>query len=215
MTLTGRPGSRPNNHPLVSRSSANRMRNTPKLKFLGWLICAFSSVAAESQFAEETSVAEPTQLYTAASEDNSELVRSEVLGKIESTDARAAFSAIEVEAADGERVRGVKIALENSSSTDQIYITESLLASLRNELEELEVTSLYDGECQAKYRCVHGISRCRPSQTERQAYCPGRYSTPSSEKGFTLSTPRHSFFFPSIGTAQIDALISEAVQVLE
>ena len=189
--------------------------NTAKFMFFCWLICAISSVPAESQFAEETPVAEPTQLHTVASADNSVLVWVELLGEIESSDARATISAIEVEASDGERSRGVKIALENSTSTDQIYVTESLLVILRNELQELDITSQFDAKCQAKHRCVHGIARCRPSQTETQAYCPGRYTTPNSEKGFTLSTPRHVFFFPSVGPAQIDALISEAVQVLE
>ncbi len=183
--------------------------------FLGSLIYAFSSVPAESQFAEETSVPEPTQLHTAALADRSELVWSELLGEIKSADARAAIAAIEVEGSDGERVRGVKITLENSMSADHIYITDSLLSNLRDELEELEFTSQFDGECQAKNSCIHGIARCRPSQTERQAYCPGRYSTPNSEKGLVLSTPRHSFLFPSVETAQLDALISEALQVFE
>lgn len=193
----------------------SRATKMPLFVFLGSMTYAFSSMPAQGQLAEEVSVPEPTQLHAVALGDGAELVWSELLGEIESADARAAITAIEVEGSDGERVRGVKIKLENSTSTDQIYITDSLLSNLRNELEELEFTKQFDSECQAKYRCVHGIARCRPSQTERQAYCPGRYSTPGSEQGFVLSTPRKSFSFPSVEAAQLDALIGEAVQVLE
>ena len=193
----------------------NRATNTRLFVFLSSLTCAFSSVPAESQLAEEISVPEPTQLHTVASGDGSELVWSEFLGDIKSVDANAAITAIEVVGPDGERVRGVKISLENSTSSDQIYITDSLLASLRDELQELEYTLQWYGKCQAKYRCSHGIARCRPSTTERQAYCPGRYSTPNSEGGFVLSTPRNSFSFPSVDATQLDTLISEAVQVFE
>ena len=193
----------------------NRATKTLLSVLLGSLTYAISSVPAESQLAEEISVPEPTLLHTVASADSSELVWSKLLGEIKSADASAAISAIEVEGPDGDRVRGVKISLENSTSSDQIYITDSLLASLRDELQELEYTRQWYGKCQAKYRCSHGIARCRPSTTEKQAYCPGRYSTPNSEEGFVLSTPRSSFSFPSVEPAQIDALISEAVQVFE
>jgi hypothetical protein len=137
------------------------------------------------------------------------------VGEIKSADANAEISAIEVEGPDGERVRGVSIVLENSTTTDQIYITDSLLSNFRNELQEIEFTRQFDNECQAKNRCIHGIARCRPSQTEVQAYCPGRYSTPESEGGFVLSTPRNSFSFPSVDGSQLDALIAEAIQVIE
>jgi hypothetical protein len=193
----------------------NRLAKTPSFILLGWLVCVFFSIPAESQFAQTITIPDPTQLQTAVLGDSSELVWSEALGKIESADASATVSAIEVAGPDGERVRGVKVFLENSASTDQIYLTDSLLSDFRDALQELEFTSQFDGECQARYRCIHGIARCRPSQPERQAYCPARYSTPDGEKGLILSTPRHSYLFPSVGPAQLDALISEAVQVLE
>ena len=171
---------------------------------------------AKSQIAEEISVPEPTQLHRVASVAGSELVWSEVLGEIKSADANAEISAIEVKGPNGDRVRGVSITVESSMSSDQIYITVSLLSNFRNELQELEfLRQFFDSRCQAKYRCVHGIARCRPSQTEQQAYCPGRFSTPDSEGGFVLSTPRNSFSFPSVDAAQLDDLIGEAMQVLE
>ncbi len=187
----------------------------PLFVFFGWFIYASSAVLAASQLAEETSVSEPTQLHTVAIADSSEFVWSELLGEIKSADAHAVITAIEVQGADGKRVRGVKIVLENSTSVDQIYLTDSLLSGLRDELEQLEFASRLDSECQAKFRCVSGIARCRPSKTESQAYCPGRYSGPNNEKGLVLSTPRHSFSFPSVEIAQLDALISAAVHTLE
>ncbi|NOR35941.1 MAG: hypothetical protein GQ577_04260 [Woeseiaceae bacterium] len=193
----------------------NRATKTLLIVYLGSLTYLSSSVSAQSQLAEEISVPEPTQLHTVASADGSEDIWSEFLGEIKSVDANAAITAIEVKGPDGERIRGVKITLENSTVSDQIYITDSLLSNLRDELQELEFTRQFDSECQAKYRCVHGIARCRPSQTERQAYCPGRYSTPNSEGGFVLSTPRNSFSFPSVEATQLDTLISKAVQVFD
>lgn len=193
----------------------NRVTNAPLFVIFGILTYALSSVPAISQLAEEISVPEPTQLHATATAAGSELVWSEVVGDIKSADANAEVSAIEVEGSNGDRVRGVSITLENSTTSDQIYIPDSLLSNLRNELQEIEFTRQFDSECQAKFRCVHGIARCRPSQTERQAYCPGRFSTPTSEGGFVLSTPRNSFSFPKVDASQLDALIGEAVQVLE
>jgi hypothetical protein len=182
---------------------------------LGSLVLVFLGAPANSQSAEETSVSEPTQLDTAASAVDSVVVSSEMVGEIVSADSRAAISVIEVEVLHGDKIRGVKITLENSRSMDRIYITDSLLSSLRDELKALELTSPSDGKCQAKYRCVLGIERCRLSQSERQAYCPGRYSTPGSDSGFVLTTPRHSFLFPAVETAQLDAIISEAMLALD
>lgn len=193
----------------------NRVTKAPLFVILGTLTCAFSSVPAKSQLAEEISVPEPTQLHTVATAAGSELVWSEIVGDIKSADANAEVAAIEVEGPNGDRVRGVSITLENSTTSDQICIPDSLLSKFRNELQEIEFTRQFDSECQAKYRCVHGIARCRPSQTEKQAYCPGRFSTPTSEGGLVLSTPRNSFSFPTVDATQLDALIGEAVQVLE
>ena len=181
--------------------------------FLGF--CTSSSLATEAWLAEEVSVAEPTELHTVASADGSEVVWSEFIGEIKSADANAAVTAIQVEERDGKRIRGVLTRLETAVSADEIYITEASLSSLRNELQEIEYTRKFDIECEAKNRCVHGIARCRPSQTVRQAYCPGRYSTANSEEGFVLSTPRSTFSFPSIGAAQFDILLSGAVQLFE
>lgn len=193
----------------------NRATKALLIAYLGSLTYVSSSVSAQSQLAEEISVPEPTQLHTAAEADGSVLVSSEFLGEINSADSTATVLAIEVEGPDGERVRGVKISLGNSTSSDQIYITESLLSNFQDELRQLEFTRHWSGKCQAKVRCVLGIARCRPVTTEKQAYCPGRFSTPISEEGFLLGTPRSSFSFPSVEAAQLESLISEAIQVLE
>lgn len=193
----------------------NQAVMTSMYLLLGWLVVAISSVPARGQSDGEASVPEPTHLHSVTLEDGSKLVWSELVGEIESSDARATVSVIEVESPQGEQVRGMKIMLENSASTDQIYLTESLLSNFQEELGFLEFSRQFDDECQAKYLCMHGIARCRPSQTERQAYCPGRYATPNSEEGLSLSTPRHSFKFPTVGTEQLSALIGEAIEALE
>jgi hypothetical protein len=193
----------------------NRAGITFTFLIFGWLIVAVSSVPALGQSDGETSVPEPTRLHSVALADGSKLVWSELVGEIGSSDAHATVSVVEVESAKGEQVRGMKIMLENSASTDQIYLTDSLLSNFQEELGFLDFSRQFDDECQAKHLCMHGIARCRPSQTERQAYCPGRYATPNSEEGLSLSTPRHSFKFPSVGTEQLSALTSDAKLALE
>jgi hypothetical protein len=147
--------------------------------------------------------------------DGSKLVWSELVGDIDSSDARATVSVIEVESRQGDKVRGIKIMLENSTSTDELYLTENLLPNVRTELEQLEFSLQFYDKCDAKHLCMHGIARCRPSQTVRQAYCPGHYSTPGSEEGLNMSTPGYSFMFPSVGTERLISLIGEAIQALE
>jgi hypothetical protein len=193
----------------------DRVTKTLLVVYLGSLIYLSSSASAQSQLAEEISVPEPTQLHTAAESDGSVLVWSEILGEINSADSTATILAIDVEVPDGERSRGVKISLRNSTSSDQIYVPESLFSNLQAELREIEIWRHHIGKCQAKVQCVQGIARCRPSETEEQAYCPGRFSTPNSEGGFVLSTPRGTFSFPSVEASQFNALISDAIQVFE
>ena len=182
--------------------------------FLGGLVFAILSTPARGQSADEVSVPEPTRLHAIASADSSKLLWSELVGDLESSDARATVTVIEVESLQGDRVRGIKIMLEDSTSIDQIYLTDNLLSNFRDEIEHLDFSRQFYGKCEAKHLCMQGIARCRPSQSVRQVYCPGRYSTPDSEEGLNLSTPRHSFMFPSVGTEQLIALIGEAIQVI-
>lgn len=182
---------------------------------LSGLIAATLSSPALGQSDFETSVPEPTRLHATASADGSKLVWSELIGDIESSDAHATVSVIEVESLQGDRIRGMKIMLENSTSTDQIYITENLLFNFRDEIEHLKNSRQFYEKCEAKHLCMQGIARCRPSQSERQAYCPGRYSTPDAEEGLNLTTPRHTFMFPAVGTKQLITLIGEAIEMLE
>lgn len=190
----------------------NRLANVPKFMAFGWLVSVLLSAPAQGQFAALTSVPEPTQLANAASASGSTILRSDVVGEVDSTDGRAVISVIEVEVPGGESIHGVRISLENSTSTDDIYLTSNLLQNFRDELGEIEYTSQLNPECRATHRCVQGIARCRPSQTARQAYCPARYSTSNSEEGLLLSTPRHSFQFPSVVPAQLNDLIDEAMR---
>ncbi|MBN7796880.1 hypothetical protein [Parahaliea mediterranea] len=189
-------------------SLMNTMAITRRVVIPSVLTCVFSSLLAA-----EVSVPEPTKLHVVASTEGSNVVWSELLGEIESADASAAVTVIDIEGSNAKRARGVLIELKNAASTDHVYVTDDLLPSLRKELQELELNLQYAGECEAKHQCVLGIARCRPSQTKRQAYCPGFYSTAESDGGFILSTPRNTFLFPSIRAAQFDSFISEAVQV--
>lgn len=100
----------------------------------GALACAAIRGPAASQPAAYVSVPDPTRLQAVAAADGAELVWAEPLGAITSADANATISLIEVAISDGERVRGVLITLESTTSSDRIYVTASLLPLLRDEL---------------------------------------------------------------------------------
>lgn len=193
----------------------NRLSNFPKVMILAWLSCTLVSGPVRSQLASATSVPEPTELAVAAAATGSVISSIEMLGEVESTDGRVLFAAIEAGPPGEDSVRGIRIGLEDSEASDALFLAQNQLADFRDELEELDWTSQFNRECRATYRCVHGIARCGPARTERQAYCPGRYSTSGSEAGFVLSTPRTRFEFPSVEPAQLIALIDDAVRVLE
>ena len=185
----------------------HRNTNAQRLALVASLLCAVSSTHTSGQLAEEVSVPEPTHLHAIASAEGSQIVSYTAVGEIASVDATAVIASIEVEGHNGQRVRGIKIQMQNATTSYDIYITDSLLAGFRAELQELEHTKAWYGKCQAKRICVHGIARCRPSQSEPQAYCPAHYTTPDADHGLILDTPHGAFSFPGVTASQLNTLI--------
>ncbi|MEM7219845.1 MAG: hypothetical protein AAF515_15865 [Pseudomonadota bacterium] len=151
----------------------------------------------------------PTSLGVAASAEGAEALWRRSIGSIESADATASVTAIAVSTREGEQVRGVLIELRNSTTNQQVFITDTLLASFQYELRVLERTRRLGPRCESGL-CVQGIARCRPSQPVPQAYCPGLYRTKDAVDGFILSAPDASFLFPAVKLDAIEALIVES-----
>lgn len=191
-----------------------RSKVNAALIVFGGLIATTPFAPVRAQSHGDVSIPEPTSLQSAVLAEGSRLLSSNLIGKLESGNAGAEISVISIEVPDGKQVSGVRIALKSADADDDIYITDTQLAVVKDELEFLEFSRQFDDQCRAKSTCIHGIARCRPSQTERQAYCPGRYTTRTSEGGLSLGTPRHVFKFPSVQSSQLGTMVSKAMQVL-
>lgn len=183
------------------------------------LLSAATSVHAQSPQKAEASIPEPTALAAVASMSDTRILWTQAIGDLQATDssATAAVTAVEMAGGDGRVLRGVIVALDSSDSTDRIYLGESELQLLQDELAELAalLQSERNTRCDAVILCTMGIARCRPSQGEIQAYCPGIWSKPTSERGFVLGTPRSAFLFPSFALRGLTSLLKAAAVILD
>lgn len=161
---------------------------------------------------DEKTVSEPTRLGVVALDAGADTRVVGTQGLVESPESIARIAAVLL-SSHGKQHRGVRVSLKNSSQVDQFYIDVGEAAQLRDEFGGFEKWLEHAPTCDATKLCVEGVARCRPSQTARQAYCPSAYSTPQGERGVFLSTPRHSFRFPSTEPSafvdSIDAAIAE------
>jgi hypothetical protein len=178
------------------------------------LLAAAAGARAQNQSIAESSIPEPTDLSVAALQTGVTLVWSQVVGQIQSTGANAVITAVELTSRDGQRIHGVTVSLSSADATDKLYLGGFELLRFRDELAELASVGL-GTPCEAINSCVTGIARCRPSQTVLQAYCPWVYTTSTSEEGFGLSTPRHSFQFPSISPSKFIVAADSAIDALD
>jgi hypothetical protein len=174
------------------------------------LFCFILSSAALAQLPEAP---EPTQLELWMGHPGSRITTSEVVGKVESTDADAVITALVIDnpRSDPTQLRGIRIDLRNDSATDRIFVDESDLVYRKEEFDSMacSIPGVQD-EAGAAIR-VHGIARCRPSQTIPQAYCPGYYITRESVS-FRLSTfSGHNFAFGTKAPSAMGDAIGRAM----
>lgn len=166
-----------------------------------------------AQIFDEHSIPDPTEIGIAASAAAAVISVVGSTRLVESDVSLAEVTVVEVATSNDIRLRAVRVEFVRDSQLESIYLDESQAAQFRDEL--VGFVRLYDnGEsCQAMHRCVSGIARCRPSQTEQQAFCPSFYTTPDGKQGVTISTPRVLFEFPyvepSVFISAIDAAIGE------
>jgi hypothetical protein len=166
---------------------------------------------AHAQEFDERSMPEPTDLAVEASNPGAQVREFAASRKVESGDSSAEIDAVEVIAPGGVRLPGVRVSLQHSGDSDQIYLDAAQARQFRDELAKLEGGTQ---GCEASEICVYGIARCRPSQTVRQAYCPGVYEKKSGERGIALSTPRGSLQFPGVEAQAFVAALEAAIATL-
>ena len=160
---------------------------------------------------DEASIPEPTILSVAAAEATANIVVIGVPRLVESDDSLAEIAVVEVASSNHTSLRGVRIDLERGDHMAELYLNADQVAQFRNELVGFKEYYERGATCGARHRCVHGVARCRPSQVERQAFCPSFYTTPDGKQGVVISTSRYTFPFPHVEPSILIAPINAAI----
>jgi hypothetical protein len=178
------------------------------------LAIAVGPDSAQSQAGDDGSMPEPTVLSRVAAESGSRLISSTNVRRIVSDNASAVLAAVAFEDRDSRSVRGLRLSLSSADGTDELYLDEEVLEDLSREFADLD--GWYDQErvCPVD-SCVFGVARCRPSQTNLQAFCPSVHSKGTSERSTSIATPRQSFQFPAVRPSTIAVAVAAAIAELE
>ena len=162
---------------------------------------------------DEGSIPAPTRLSILATNAGTETKIIRTQDPILSDDSWVEISTIEVLGAGLSRHWGIKVSLSNDDHSDSLYLDADQASQLRDEFIGLLMWYQRNFVCDAG-RCEHGVARCRPSQTKRQAFCPGFYSTQHGERGVMISTTKNSFSLPSITPSEFVTVIDAALTEL-
>ena len=127
------------------------------------------------------------------------VIASEVeLGSFSAPESEFRVSEVSIKTGDGAVLKGVKLQASNPTASDAVLLESERIPQLIQELEEIEQES----ECAGM--CIHGIARCRPSQSERQAYCFGYiYSSDGEHHGTLFRTANHPFQLNEVMPADV------------
>ncbi len=152
---------------------------TKRILFFGvFTVLAFCSIVNAAE-----SISSPTKLEAAMMQTNS-VVTSEIeLGAISTSEANFKVSEISIKTEKGNVLNGIKIYLSNSDGSEDVFLESESVPLLLKELEEI-------GNCRRYSACdgYFGIARCRPSQSEPQAYCLENYNISNSDFGTLIRT---------------------------
>lgn len=180
------------------------------------LLQAVCFVPAAAQIYAGNSIPHPTELSVAAENSAARIIDNGTSRLIESDEATAEAIVIRVEMRDGENKHGVRIRLRQEDYQRDLYLDADQVAQLRDELAGFVDWYNRGDTCGARSSCMHGIARCRPSQTVPQAFCLGFYTKPDGRQGVSFGTSDQSFRFPyvepSVFVGAIDAALDELEQ---
>ena len=189
------------------RDRALAMRSRLWLQLFFLHLIGQGSVCAQSP--DEYSIPEPTELSAIASSENSSIERVGNHALVAGRDTLAEVAAVRFEEPGKDGKKGRQLVMTEGDTTDRVLLDLIQATELMEELYGFQ--SVYRGgnTCTAREMCIRGVARCRPSQTETQAICPGYYSRPDGSQGILISTPRHTFDFPYVEPA----VLAEAIVV--
>jgi hypothetical protein len=175
------------------------------------VLLAALAVAGSAHEFDESSVPEPTRLAVVASRLDARIVKIGDTQRVDSNDAVAEIAAIEVRAGSG-RERGVRIDLRNEGVADSLYLDTAQADRLVADLAHFDDWSAR--ACDRGTHCTFGIARCRPTQTDTQAFCPAVYTTREGGWGLTFGTPSGNFRFPGVSSSQWSGALAMALKSL-
>lgn len=164
---------------------------------------------------DEASIADPTELATVTARTGTEIAIVGAELEVESDISKAGFALVRIRQPGGAIQYGTRMGLLGEEAEDALFLDASETGQLRDELTSFDMEYQAGTSCAALSRCVHGVARCRPSQLQRQAFCPSVYSTPDGQRGIAIRTPRATFEFPNVEPAVMVNAVEAVIGSLE
>lgn len=139
------------------------------------------------------------------------------IGTLTGTDATVEVVALVAHdtAQPGERMRGVRMTMENNTGREQVYLDDAELAAAKNELAEIEGgVAEREAEPGAPYR-VQGTARCWRPERPMRILCPS-YRVGPDGSGLGLGVLGGSgFSLPGRKPSELGAPIGQAAAALD
>ena len=143
---------------------------------------------------------------------------SREIGRIDSSDAHAVLTALILEdtARPPDRMRGVRIDLQNHRFKDQVYLGEETLATYRDALDEISRLAKREGkQLQSGQTAYYGAGVFCCQVPRVHALGAADYTAPNSS-GLSLSAYKgEEFRFPGQEAAQLSRQFAEAIEELK
>jgi len=180
------------------------------------LACSILSLVHSAIAAKETTVA-PTVFQAFAAQPSSIVTASQEIGLVDSSDAKVTITILIVEdtAAPGSQMHGVRFDLENNAGVDTVFLDRDQLASVREDLVDIEENVFrLENERGAPYN-VHGTASCWRPEPAIRILCPS-YRIGPDWAGFTLSAfGGWTFAFPNVNPFELRIVIDQAMAIFE
>lgn len=164
----------------------------------------------------QASTPKPTPFEEFAASTNAVVSFTHRIGVIESSDAKATVIALIIDnsASPTNKMRGVRIDLEDNGGMDHVYLDESQFDELLRDLAGIEANiSRLENEGGAPYR-VHGTGSCWMPDPAFRILCPS-YRVGPDWSGFTLAAfGGHTFALPDRVPSELTELIEQVVTEL-
>ena len=172
----------------------------------GVLICGCGRVWGQS-------ATEPTSFEAYVDSPSAVVITAAYIGTINSLDANVdiAFLVAEERSEPGSNLRGVRFSLRNNARSDQAYLGEGELLTLRQELATMERMRGLVDEGRATTPRVLGAEICWMPKDPARILCPSYYEGPAGS-GLALNVYGSSpFSFPGHELREIITLVDAAM----